>query len=1108
MMVMVMDMDMDMDMEPYGDGYGYGGDDGDDGDGDDDDDDLKKGHAVRKQFGCNSDRMRGWYANIYRRGQHHAVPLSLFPMYPQQQGPSDLADPPRPDPPGQAAVGAAGAVSVAPATQPPSQSTRHPGKAKASRSRLQKKLEATFKGAKADSLDSPSERTTQRDVKTLMDVVKKFPNPKRLARSLEVALDKPEVRGALEMHGSAASRGLSRKEQEAMLMVSENSKENHGLISRKRSRDTNAARHGFASIATGVKTKAQRLISATYKLFGVSRDAIQNAVKRKVEFLVDGALPDNMTWAILERARRCDRHPDAWVVEATLFWKNNTRVSAEKGDLLVPPAHVQREQGITRHDKQPRQYLEMSQTELYREFEKHCLKVGCDEEKFPELVGIKMGQRAFERCKPWYVRAMRRSDKQTCACKYHVNVRSQLLGLHKTRVAMQRLGADMGECPAPLLSINDNVAAMLCPPQDGDDFYALPCLKGQCDKCGPDKLFRPTPWEASGAQYVEMTTTDAEGKEVTRSIKVPTCTFEFVEKVPVPIEKLLPDHEQQYRMKLSLVDRKEHPSVTFAALMERSPDEGVDSDDEDIMPLSVLLQQQQNAGATSDVPQAPVSKTQPFGWRQFVLHQHTMRWQAQLYKDDVESFPKGTVILAMDFAENHSFDYKVQAQSLYYSPHQSTVFVMVAYRHGDPKIDGVPDDGGRHIIKDHLFFCSDCGIHDQCFVDKCVVLYLRSTFKWPADVDAVLEAVYGKLCEGGDGCPPLLLPPPDLLDDWTDGCGCQFKSKEGFNLFAQMSANFGIPIVHNFFCSNHGKGEHDGAGANVKHEASLYNLKSEVESQLKNAANLVEWGNSKFTNIKGSTYQKRRESITLNKRVFHLIEKDAVDRSRKPTLKPIAGGIRNQHQFIYHPEDGGEYLRIREFGCLCEFCRVYEFAKCLNLKFAPEPRVVKMELLGQTAAVTRQGAARIREIRADSLSLDSETGRHCTFTTDEPGWDYFMMRVTELPHILDKDVTDDLGMVFAKGSAVVAGNYYERYPPDVSDSRWRSKEKRLYFLDTRLAYQYTHLVCATHFELPVFAKPGAKVNFPISSKSKRKSHVAERRVDHVPQDLHERLVWT
>ena len=61
------------------------------------------------------------------------------------------------------------------------------------------------------------------------------------------------------------------------------------------------------------------------------------------------------------------------------------------------------------------------------------------------------------------------------------------------------------------------------------------------------------------------------------------------------------------------------------------------------------------------------------------------------------------------------------------------------------------------------------------------------------------------------------------------------------------------------------------------------------------------------------------------------------------------------------------------------------------------------------------------------MSLDSETGRHCTFTTDEPGWDYFIMHVTELPHILDKDVTDDLGMVFAKGSAVVAGNYYERY---------------------------------------------------------------------------------
>ena len=51
---------------------------------------------------------------------------------------------------------------------------------------------------------------------------------------------------------------------------------------------------------------------------------------------------------------------------------------------------------------------------------------------------------------------------------------------------------------------------------------------------------------------------------------------------------------------------------------------------------------------------------------------------------------------------------------------------------------------------------------------------------------------------------------------WSDNCTGQFKNARMFYRLCRMHVERGVPHIWNFFESDHGKGEHDGAGACVK----------------------------------------------------------------------------------------------------------------------------------------------------------------------------------------------------------------------------------------------------------------------------------------------------
>ena len=54
------------------------------------------------------------------------------------------------------------------------------------------------------------------------------------------------------------------------------------------------------------------------------------------------------------------------------------------------------------------------------------------------------------------------------------------------------------------------------------------------------------------------------------------------------------------------------------------------------------------------------------------------------------------------------------------------------------------------------------------------------------------------------------------IHEWMDGCPSQYKAKESAADVSHSSADFGFTRTRNFFGSEHGKGESDGATGNLK----------------------------------------------------------------------------------------------------------------------------------------------------------------------------------------------------------------------------------------------------------------------------------------------------
>ena len=102
------------------------------------------------------------------------------------------------------------------------------------------------------------------------------------------------------------------------------------------------------------------------------------------------------------------------------------------------------------------------QTEAYLEFKA----------KHPE---VKMGQRSFETCKPFFVVAPRSQDKITCCCRLHVETRMVFQSSLKFRRSVIAKNGQDENCPI-FEHLNDMVNKTVCPKAESNSYHRKECV--------------------------------------------------------------------------------------------------------------------------------------------------------------------------------------------------------------------------------------------------------------------------------------------------------------------------------------------------------------------------------------------------------------------------------------------------------------------------------------------------------------------------------------------------------------------------------------------------------------------------------------------------------
>ena len=101
--------------------------------------------------------------------------------------------------------------------------------------------------------------------------------------------------------------------------------------------------------------------------------------------------------------------------------------------------------------------------------------------------GLRLGQRSFEKCKPWYVRI--NTIHNTCCCRYHLEFEyyyNTFLHIHRFLHPNH-----VQECSSitPPLSSRDFLHTIMCLRRDGHAYYSKQCLDGTCNICGGQSLW-------------------------------------------------------------------------------------------------------------------------------------------------------------------------------------------------------------------------------------------------------------------------------------------------------------------------------------------------------------------------------------------------------------------------------------------------------------------------------------------------------------------------------------------------------------------------------------------------------------------------------------------
>ncbi|KAK7109352.1 uncharacterized protein [Littorina saxatilis] len=257
-------------------------------------------------------------------------------------------------------------------------------------------------------------------------------------------------------------------------------------------------------------------------------------------------------------------------------------------------------------------------------------------------------------------------------------------------------------------------------------------------------------------------------------------------------------------------------------------------------------------------------------------HLAIARWQYSQFRQQRDSLGPAEVLTLMDFAENYRCEYQNEVQAAHWSYQQATVFPTVTY------------------------FRCDCG---QLVTDSVVVISSDTTHDASA-VQAYSSIVIKHLKERRG----LSI---QKQYQFTDGCACQFKSREPFMDVSLSHVDHGIEIQRSFFGSSHGKGPCDGVGGVVKSAARRAVLAEKV--MISDALEMFNFLDRNLTVDPDS-------DCCHSRRVFYYVTSSDIQRhrsDRRPN-NPLKG----THQLhCIKPGSHPNEVLYRDLACQCHQCQ-------------------------------------------------------------------------------------------------------------------------------------------------------------------------------------------
>ena len=272
--------------------------------------------------------------------------------------------------------------------------------------------------------------------------------PEKRAKIVKTLTESPETKAKLDQSHDTPLEGI---------------KEMIGSVKQKRSDDARVAMTvGLSMLCSGATSQQQMA-----KELGINRRRIAASLQHRKNVLQN---LQGSSWTKIGRKTRSDATPEADKTKAYDFWASPgiSRPTGNKRDV------ARKRTGPNQYIEHEKQILEKTQTEVYREFK----------EKYPN---IKMGQRFFEGCKPFFVIPTRIQDRNSCCCRIHIEIHM----LFKSCMSFRRklIAESPGTVNAETYDhLSDLVNSTICERSAGRKYNDKSCIYRECERCGTDKF--------------------------------------------------------------------------------------------------------------------------------------------------------------------------------------------------------------------------------------------------------------------------------------------------------------------------------------------------------------------------------------------------------------------------------------------------------------------------------------------------------------------------------------------------------------------------------------------------------------------------------------------